>query len=249
MSKKILIISDTHFSKENTLLFNKIDVEKNINLLTQDIFKENPDYIFVLGDISQDGTTESYLKAKNYLNQFSCPKYIIMGNHDSSNISQMLSDSIKMHDVLSIDNHNFIFLSSYKGYGYDEGFLYENEFQKIKNNISSYKFNYLVIHHHFIETNAIIDGAILENKNEFCEFIKDFKVNAIFHGHVHNGYIKELGKTKIYATPSTCTQFALTKKLNLEPIIGYQLINILEQSYEQKTILKKFNYASKLKYF
>lgn len=31
MSKKILIISDTHFSKDNTLLFNKVDVEKNIN--------------------------------------------------------------------------------------------------------------------------------------------------------------------------------------------------------------------------
>jgi Icc protein len=239
MSKKILIISDTHFSKDNTLLFNKTDVEKNINLLTQDIFNENPDYIFVLGDISQDGTTESYLKARNYLNHFSCPKYIIMGNHDSSNISQMLSDSIKMHDVLSINNHNFIFLSSYKGYGYDEGFLYENEFQKIKNNISSYKFNYLVIHHHFIETNAIIDGAILENKTEFCKFINNLNINAIFHGHVHNSYKKHLGQTKIYATPSTCIQFALTKTLILEPVIGYQVINIMENSYEQKTISRQ----------
>ena len=79
MSKKILIISDTHFSKDNTLLFNKFDTEKNIKSLNQDILNEYPDYIFVLGDISQDGTIESYLKAQKYLNNFSCPKQIIMG--------------------------------------------------------------------------------------------------------------------------------------------------------------------------
>ena len=221
------------------MLFNKIDVEKNINLLTQDILNQNPDYIFILGDISQDGTTESYLKAQEYLNKFSCPKYIIMGNHDSYNIRAMLSDTIKMKSIIDINNHRFIFISSYKGYGYNEGFIYENEFNKIKNNISLLKFNYLVIHHHFIEINSIMDNAILENKNEFCEFIKDFNISAIFHGHVHNGYVKELGQTKIYATPSTCIQFGLTKELNLDPIIGYQIINLMEQSYEQRTITKR----------
>ena len=84
-----------------------------------------------------------------------------------------------------------------------------------------------------------MDNAILENKNQFCEFIKKFNISAIFHGHVHNGYVKELGQTKVYATPSTCIQFALTKELNLEPIIGYQLIHLMEQDYEQRVITKR----------
>ncbi|MCE2706853.1 MAG: metallophosphoesterase [Proteobacteria bacterium] len=239
MSKKILIISDTHFSKDNTLLFNKVDTERNINLLTQDIINEYPDYIFVLGDISQDGTTESYLKAQNYLNNFSCPKQIIMGNHDSNNISTVLSDTIKMSPVIDIDNHNFIFLSSYKGEGYDEGFVTNAEIEKIAKYYKPTKQNYLVIHHHFIKTGGIIDNWILDNSDVFCNYVNKFNFKAIFHGHVHNGYVKELGQTKIYATPSTCIQFALTKELNLEPIIGYQVINLMEQSYEQRTITKK----------
>lgn len=239
MLKKILMISDTHFTKDNTLLFNKINVEKNINLLTQDILNESPDYIFVLGDISQDGSVDSYIRARSYLNNFSCPIYIIMGNHDSNNICTMLSDTIRIEPVIDIDNHRFIAISSYKGSGFDEGFVNHCEMEKISKYFNLNYQNYLIIHHHFIKTGGIIDNWIIDNFDEFCNEVQKFDLKAIFHGHVHNGYIKKLGNTIVYSTPSTCIQFALTKELNLEPIIGYQIVNIMEKSYEQRTVNKK----------
>lgn len=243
MSKKLLIISDTHFSKNNSLLFTKVDAEKHINLLRQDIIQEAPEYMFILGDMSQDGTTESYNKVKSFLDNFACPKYIIMGNHDSSNIQYLLSSDIIMCPFLDIDNHRFIFISSYKGINkqginYDEGYVSKTELNKISKYFDSNKQNYLIIHHHFIKTGGIIDNWILDNHEEFCKHIQKFHLKAVFHGHVHNGYKKQLGTIDIFATPSTCIQFALTPKLNLESIIGYQKITLMDNSYEQETINK-----------
>lgn len=238
MSKKILMISDTHFSKNNSLLFNKYDVENSIGKLKDKINLENPDYIFLLGDISQDGSIESYIKVKNFFAQFNCPKYVIMGNHDSEDIKNMLDDKIIRTDYLDIQNHRFIFLSSYKGLGFGEGYISEIELEKIKKYFNSNMQNYLLIHHHFIKTNGIMDKAILENHLHFCEYISKFDIKAVFHGHVHNPYSTALGNIVIYANPSTCVQFALAKTLKLEPIIGFRVINILENGYDQKTYLE-----------
>lgn len=236
--KKILLLSDTHFSKNNKLLFNQYDVEKSAEILKRKIFKESPDYIFVLGDISQDGTIQSYIKAKTYLSQFNCLKYIIMGNHDSENIKYMLSNNIRCSDYLDIKEHRFIFLSSYKGLGFNEGYINKHELKKINTYFDSNKMNYLIIHHHFIKTNGIIDEAILENHLEFCQYISNFNIKAIFHGHVHNAYNIKFKNINIHASPSTCVQFALAKELILEPIIGFRVINLLEKKYEQKTVIE-----------
>ena len=202
------------------------------------MINESPDYIFLLGDISQDGTIESYQRAKSFLNNFKCLKYAIMGNHDSHNISHMLSENIIMSQFLDIDNHRFIFISSYKGVGYNEGLVHQHELNKISSFFDVTKHNYLVMHHHFIETGGMIDKYILDNHQEFCNHVQQFDFKAVFHGHVHNGYKKQLNTIDVYATPSTCIQFALSKEFKLEPIIGYQTISLMGNSHEQKTVTK-----------
>lgn len=238
MSKKLLLISDTHFSKNNALLFGYVDVEKNIGSLLKEMQNEKPDYILVLGDISQDGTVESYIRAKEFLLQFSCDKYIIMGNHDTFNINNMLSNEIVMKDHLDIDNHRFIFISSYKGNGADDGFVQKSELDKASELFDKNKFNYLLVHHHFIKTDGIIDTYIMENHLEFCNTISNLPFQAIFHGHVHNSYNTILSGINVHAAPSTCIQFALTKQLQLEPIIGFQTIILKNSSYEHKIFSK-----------
>jgi Icc protein len=238
MSKKILIISDTHFSKNNDLLFNQYDVERLADILKPKIIAESPDAIFVTGDISQDGSVESYIKVKEYLSNFKCPKYIIMGNHDSEDIKSMLDDNIMQVSCLDIEEHRFIFLSSYKGAGFNEGHISKQELKKIDTYFNPTKQNYLLIHHHFIKTNGIMDKAILENYLEFCQYIQKFDIKAIFHGHVHKAYNRKIKTINVYANPSTCVQFALAHELKLEPVIGFRVINLLKEKYEQKTIIE-----------
>ena len=233
MSKKILVISDMHFSQDNELLFGQYDAEQSFALLFQDMKAEQPDYVLILGDISNDGSVESYQKIKNYLLQLPGQKYAIMGNHDSFNISNILCHSILMTDYLDIENHRFIFLSSYKGNGCDDGYLKNSEIKKLQDLFDRNKSNYLVIHHHFIKSNGLIDDYILENHKEFCQTIAELPVKAIFHGHVHNSYCANLGDIHIHAAPSTCVQIELSKELNLLPLVGYQTITLTENNYIQ----------------
>ncbi len=236
--KKICIISDTHFSANNDLLFSKIDVEKNLLIIINKLLVEKPDYLFILGDISQDGSIKSYQKIKLFLDRIDCCKYVLMGNHDSENIQYILSENIIMPDYLDIDNHRFIFISSYRGNNLDDGYVKEEEFNKILSLATiPNKLNYLLIHHHFIKTGGIIDNWIMINHNLFLENIKANNIIAVFHGHVHHGYTKKIKNTYIYAAPSTCVQFALKPELILEPSIGYQIVYLTKDKYDHETII------------
>ena len=161
-----------------------------------------------------------------------------MGNHDSNNISHMLSEDIMMHSFVDINQHRFIFTSSYKGAGYNEGLVDQSELNKISTYFEPTKQNYLILHHHFIETGGMIDKYILDNHKNFCEYVQQFAFKAIFHGHVHNAYKKQLNSIDVFASPSTCIQFALSKEANLEPIIGYQTVILKDDEYVQKTNTK-----------
>lgn len=238
MEEKICIISDTHFSMNNSLLFNYIDVEKNITILIDKINKEFPSRVFILGDISQDGTIESYIRAKYFLNKINCKKYILMGNHDSNNISTLLSDDILMLDYLDLGKHRFIFASSYKGNNCDDGHVTSAEMDKIRTLVNDTKLNYILIHHHFIQANGIIDTWIMDNYQEFSSFVNLLPLQAIFHGHVHNNYRTTYGNIDVFAAPSTCVQFGLTPLLNLEPFIGYQMLYLLKDTYDYKAIIE-----------
>ena len=129
--------------------------------------QEKPDYIFVLSDISQDGTVESYLQMKEFLLQFPCDKYVIMGNHDTFNISNLLSNGIFMKDHLDIDNHRFILYHHIKVAVQMTGLCKKSELSKASELFDNKKSNYLLVHHHFIKTDGIIDTYILENYLEF----------------------------------------------------------------------------------
>jgi hypothetical protein len=80
----------------------------------------------------------------------------------------------------------------------------------------------------------------MENHLEFVECLKENKISAAFHGHVHNPYVKKINNIDVYAAPATCIQFALTPELILEPFIGYQKIYLSRGIHEHQTV--NFNF-------
>ena len=226
MSAKIIIISDCHLSRNNELLFKKYDVEKNIQLLDTMIQQENPDCIFVLGDISQDGSPESYIKAKHQFEKYQKPVYFIPGNHDDlDNIKTLESSLIRSTPYLDIVDHRFIFVNT-KLDNSDSGFISDTELNKIRRHRHPDKINHLIMHHHFLPLNSFLDKFILTTPEGLISIVNENWLNSIFTGHIHNGIMKTYGNTNIYHSPSTCVQFALTRELVLENVIGYRVINL-----------------------
>lgn len=232
MVKKIILISDMHLSLDNKLLFNKYNAEACLDHLVSLISLEYPDAIFMLGDLSQDGSVESYMKLKKMLSPFECNIFYVPGNHDSiENIIFLNNKTIKQIDYYDIKLNRFIFLNSILKNS-DSGFLSKKEINKIYLLHNVNYCNHLIIHHHFIPVGGAIDEYMLVNSNEMLELLDSLEISSIFTGHIHNNTTVNYKNIKIHHCPSTCMQFNLSTNLVTTSNIGYRIVKVNEKSIE-----------------
>lgn len=81
---KILQVSDPHIVAKGKMLHG-IDPSARLAACVADINERHADAAFVVvsGDISDDGTTESYARARDLLRRLGPPLCLMLGNHDS----------------------------------------------------------------------------------------------------------------------------------------------------------------------
>lgn len=240
---KIIQISDLHLHKYQTYrAFGLVNTNDTFLDVLEQVITEKPDYVIASGDLSQDGSLESYVRLNSYLAQLSCDVYTILGNHDiPANFNQaLIKGNVKHCDTLKTDLVNFIFLNSYKE-NCDSGIVYDAELQSLELQLSQLNNCVVVIHHHFIKLNSVIDSCMLENSGELMSLLIKYqhKIKFCITGHVHNSFNQEMNGIKVHCGLSTCIQFAQTPKLlfeNKKP--GYTLYNFSENNYEiiEKTL-------------
>ncbi|AZV78915.1 phosphodiesterase [Parasedimentitalea marina] len=84
----ILQISDTHIMKEGALVSRRLDTFDALSRLVGHIGdirdQVGPiDAVLLSGDVSDDGSNDSYVRAKALLAPLDLPTYVIPGNHDA----------------------------------------------------------------------------------------------------------------------------------------------------------------------
>ncbi|NBQ34230.1 MAG: hypothetical protein EBU19_02790 [Gammaproteobacteria bacterium] len=88
---KIIHLSDSHIGKDNQSM--GVNTENHLNEVIQSINQTKTDFVVHSGDISHDGTVESYQKIQqcflNLQSKLSC----IPGNHDNLKIMSSFLDS------------------------------------------------------------------------------------------------------------------------------------------------------------
>lgn len=241
---KIIQISDTHICKDtNNRILGLVNPEDTFLDVLQLVKTENPDLVIATGDLSQDGSIESYQRLSNYFKELSCDVYTIYGNHDDpDNFDKwLIGNNVRKVPVLETTIGNFIFLNSYKQ-GYDSGYIDNAELNHLIDKLTKYDDCIPVIHHHFVPLGTLIDTYIMENNQELLQVLKKYKSNIKFcvTGHVHNSYQSYVEDIPIYSSLSTCIQFAKTKELlfdNKRP--GITIYNFYDDNnYEviEKTI-------------
>ena len=236
-------MTDLHLSKNpEEYIFELVKPEKTFIEVLQLVRLEKPDIVLVTGDLSQDGSIESYQRLNNYFKTIKCFVYTIYGNHDNpENFDNwLICNNTRKEAVLKTPIGNFIFLSSFKPNS-DSGYIDDKNIQHLILNFEKYNNCIPVIHHHFIPLNTVIDNFILENNEEFVRILKFYKSKIKFcmTGHVHNSYRSYLEDKIVYSSLSTCIQFAKTKELlfdNKKP--GFTVYNFNGADYEviEKTI-------------
>ena len=214
---KLVHITDMHLSKSKESLYKEVNPFDSYNEVLTNIKKSNwkPDALIVTGDISNDGSIESYNNAFNEFISLKIPVLCIPGNHDcKENLITCLSENISSR-LQIISDWVFIGLDTSLKEN-PSGFLNSNELSTLKTHIEKHcKKNIIICLHHqpVLINSKWIDDIGLENKEEFFEMIEKYKnIKGIFFGHIHQEFNSNINNISIYGTPSTCKQFKPRKK-------------------------------------
>lgn len=177
--------------------------------------KEEPHFILVTGDISQDGSEESYQLAREQFERLNAAVYWIHGNHDDESIVKPIfepSSRLQPLRHFTTPSWDFIALNTCRR-ATDDGYLEASELASFWQNIEVAKSNHkniaVVMHHHpYPVATPLVDACMLQQADDFLEQIKQHpEIKLMMCGHVHGDYQMAYGKQMIEACPATSFQW------------------------------------------
>lgn len=192
------------------------------------------DLVLVTGDLSQDGTHESYQAFHEMSQRIKAPARWFAGNHDEPLVMEEVAVGIMgvegveavddakagnhylLNPVIDIGSWRITLLNSAVP-GSVPGFLPESELQVLAKSLSEAKpetHHLICLHHHPISIHCKwMEPIGLRNPEALFEVVERFPaVRALLWGHIHQeiDQLSERPKCpdlRLLATPSTCIQF------------------------------------------
>ena len=170
-----------------------------------------PDAILATGDVSQDGSPESYRHVRRVLEKAGVPVFCIPGNHDdpAHMAAELSSAPFRYCGDHGLGRWRLVMLSTWDG-DRGGGRLAQDELRRLEQALeTSVEPHVLVVlHHHPVPVESWLDKVALDNADEFIRRIDSCaRVRAVLWGHVHQVYERQRRGIRMMATPSTCFQF------------------------------------------
>ena len=211
--QKFIQITDCHlFSSEPGKLLG-MDTKFSLNAVMDRLHEEQSDFDFYLctGDLSQDGTVESYQYLKDLLAKDGKEQFWIPGNHDvRSQMLQVVSEDKEMVSVVKKGPWQIILLDSQVP-GAVGGNFSDKQLTLLKDALEADKSSHTLItmHHHPRAMGCKwLDTQQIRNSEAFMDLIKQYdNVRVVLWGHVHQDSDITQDGMRLISTPSTCVQF------------------------------------------
>lgn len=211
--QKFIQISDCHlFSTEPGKLLG-MDTQSSLNAVLDRLHNEHNQFDFFLctGDLSQDGTIESYQYLKELIGKDGKEQYWIPGNHDHrETMLKVVSEDQEMLPVVKKGPWQIILLDSQVP-GSVGGNFAESQLTLLKNALEADKTSHTLItmHHHPRPMGCKwLDTQQIKNSQAFLDIIKEYdNVRVVLWGHVHQDSDNTIDGVRYISTPSTCIQF------------------------------------------
>ena len=218
MPKHILQLSDMHLCSD--------PAERLFGVPTRDSFADvlsfvssNPksfDAIILTGDLSNDGTPESYEALRDLLGDLVDRCRIIPGNHDSrATIRQVFPDIVPDGDGPLTFSHavgswRLIGLDSLEE-GVSAGRIESQQLQWLEQQLSAHSDQptILFMHHPPLSVNSLwLDRVSLQEPERFVQLVTAApQVKIVCTGHIHHEFEAQIGGARFFSTPSTGLQF------------------------------------------
>lgn len=170
------------------------------------------DLLLLTGDLSGDGTHQSYENLLNQLWQVQIPTYWLPGNHDCAIAMQQVLNLrlVSRRKSFERGGWNFILLDSSVS-GCVHGCLSAQTLNWLDSQLKRLgnKPTLVALHHPPFHINSNwLDISSLQNAGEFFAVLDCYpQVKLVLFGHVHQEFHHQRNNVDYLATPSTCIQF------------------------------------------
>ena len=229
-----LQISDTHVATEKNLVSGRLDTDESLKQLVDRLLDARVqwgsiDAVLATGDISEDGSADSYARFKSLLAPLNLPVYVIPGNHDArESLRQAFQEDGYLPTTGPLNWHqrigdvNVIGLDTLvEGHGF--GRLLPETLQFFETKLLAAQGQPLLValHHPPFETGiAFMDAIGLQNKGEFEEVIAQAKSEVrIVCGHIHSMMVTNVKGQIAVSSPAPCSNFEFD--LREDAMVGF----------------------------
>jgi Icc protein len=188
-----------------------MNTEHSLGCVTSLVRQKTPEFDVVLatGDISQDGSIESYRRMREKLEAFGVPFYWLSGNHDQNQvITEASKGTDALQKIIDFPHWRIVMLDSSVSEKV-HGYLKQQELDLLESALETDKHVLVCFHHHPINVGARwIDNIGVKNADEFMALIEGREqVKGVLWGHVHQEVDEQQDGKRLLASPSTCIQF------------------------------------------
>lgn len=224
---KILQLSDTHIVPEGALVSGRLDTSDSLARMVARITSIRDqigpiDALLVSGDLSDDGSAESYARFKALIAPLDLPTYVIAGNHDARDpMRAAFSSDLPVNGPLNwarrIGDIHLIGLDTLVE-GQGSGMLSSDSLSFLKSALAEADDApvLLALHHPpFACGIRFMDDIGLTNRDALHDVLAAYDGTLrIVCGHIHNMIVSDVAGHVAISAPSPCSTFAYDRRLD-----------------------------------
>lgn len=206
-------LSDSHLFADADATLLGMNTRDSLQRVIARVLEEQPniDLLLATGDLSQDGTLESYQQFQRMTAAIDAPARWLAGNHDEPLPMEQAGQGAGVLDpVVDIGHWRVVMLNSAVP-GAVPGLLAEEQLQLLERALQAAPQRHCLIclHHQPVAIGCEWMAPIgLRNAEALFDLIKGYpQVRALLWGHIHQEWDQVRDGVRLLASPSTCIQF------------------------------------------
>ncbi len=232
---RLLQATDCHLFARAGERLAGMDTDASLGSICRAILRDDADASALLatGDLSQDGSAESYQRLARHLDGLAMPVFWIPGNHDEIDVmrANLRGQWIRPERNIAAGRWRILMLdSTLPGEVHGRVDAREIEFMHAAIEGAAEAHVLICLHHQAMNVDSrwIDDKGLRANDALRAEIGRHDRVRAVVWGHVHQEFQRRVDGVEWIATPSTCVQFAVNSEeyaLDRQPP-AYRVLNL-----------------------
>ncbi|ATF95444.1 3',5'-cyclic adenosine monophosphate phosphodiesterase CpdA [Cedecea neteri] len=213
---RILQLTDIHLFSDTSsaaAIKNRASFDSVVSYIISHRDLLNVDGIVVSGDISHDGSVESYRYFFSKMELLDIPYAYLLGNHDSAEhvlLAHQQHGGINNVDAFQLSDSQWriLFVNSVVK-GDDYGLISPQELNQLESQLSdSDRKTAVFLHHHLLPVGTpLVDECLLLNGHELLSVCRRNGVRFIGSGHAHTLFQRKTGDILLSVSPAVCHQW------------------------------------------